>query len=175
MGSEREEKEDEEDRGEDTGSQEDEAAEQQRQGAPELDPRGLFSARGSLSAPVKGKVVQHFGKVKLASFKDVLFSKGVEFSTPENDEVHAVLAGLVAFSGTLPGYDTVVILDHGARSYSLYGRLGTSVVKKGETVCIIEAMKILNEIEADKSGTVTRILVDNGQAVEYGQPLFMIE
>ena len=50
-----------------------------------------------------------------------------------------------------------------------------SVVKEGDTVCIIEAMKILNEIEADKSGTVTRILVDNGQAVEYGQPLFMIE
>ena len=50
-----------------------------------------------------------------------------------------------------------------------------SVVKEGETICIIEAMKILNEIEADKSGTVTRIMVDNGQAVEYGQPLFMIE
>ena len=50
-----------------------------------------------------------------------------------------------------------------------------SVVKEGETICIIEAMKILNEIEADKSGTVTRVLVDNGQAVEYGQPLFMIE
>lgn len=48
-------------------------------------------------------------------------------------------------------------------------------VKEGETLCIIEAMKILNEIEADKSGTVTRILVDNGQAVEYGQPLFVIE
>lgn len=50
-----------------------------------------------------------------------------------------------------------------------------SVVKEGDTVCIIEAMKILNEIEADKSGTVTRILSENGQAVEYGQPLFMIE
>nr|WP_315487927.1 acetyl-CoA carboxylase biotin carboxyl carrier protein [uncultured Rhodoferax sp.] len=50
-----------------------------------------------------------------------------------------------------------------------------SVVKEGETVCIIEAMKILNEIEADKSGTVTRILCENGQAVEYGQPLFVIE
>jgi acetyl-CoA carboxylase biotin carboxyl carrier protein len=50
-----------------------------------------------------------------------------------------------------------------------------SVVKEGETVCIIEAMKILNEIEADKSGTITRILVNNGQAVEYGQPLFHIE
>ena len=50
-----------------------------------------------------------------------------------------------------------------------------SQVKEGETVCIIEAMKILNEIEADKSGTITQILVENGQAVEYGQPLFVIE
>ena len=52
--------------------------------------------------------------------------------------------------------------------------IGTQV-KEGDTVCIIEAMKILNEIEADKSGTVTQILVENGQAVEYGQPLFIIE
>jgi acetyl-CoA carboxylase biotin carboxyl carrier protein len=50
-----------------------------------------------------------------------------------------------------------------------------SVVKEGETVCIIEAMKILNEIEADKAGTITQILCENGQAVEYGQPLFVIE
>jgi acetyl-CoA carboxylase biotin carboxyl carrier protein len=50
-----------------------------------------------------------------------------------------------------------------------------SVVNEGDTICIIEAMKILNEIEADKSGTVTRIMVDNGQAVEYGQSLFIIE
>ncbi len=50
-----------------------------------------------------------------------------------------------------------------------------SQVKEGDTVCIIEAMKILNEIEADKSGTITQILCENGQAVEYGQPLFVIE
>ena len=50
-----------------------------------------------------------------------------------------------------------------------------SVVREGETICIIEAMKILNEIETDKSGTITKILCENGQAVEYGQPLFMIE
>jgi len=49
------------------------------------------------------------------------------------------------------------------------------VVKEGDTLCIIEAMKILNEIEADKSGSIKRILVENGQAVEYGQPLFIIE
>ena len=50
-----------------------------------------------------------------------------------------------------------------------------SQVKEGDTICIIEAMKILNEIEADKTGTVTKILGENGQAVEYGQPLFVIE
>ncbi|HWP18117.1 MAG TPA: acetyl-CoA carboxylase biotin carboxyl carrier protein [Burkholderiaceae bacterium] len=48
-------------------------------------------------------------------------------------------------------------------------------VKEGDALCIIEAMKIMNEIEADKSGTVTQILCENGQAVEYGQPLFVIE
>ena len=49
-----------------------------------------------------------------------------------------------------------------------------SQVKEGETICIIEAMKILNEIETDKGGTITQILCENGQAVEYGQPLFVI-
>ena len=48
-------------------------------------------------------------------------------------------------------------------------------VAEGETLCIIEAMKILNQIEADKSGTVKAILVENGQPVEFGQPMFIIE
>jgi len=48
-------------------------------------------------------------------------------------------------------------------------------VKEGDTLCIIEAMKILNEIESDKTGTIKRILAENGQAVEYGQALFVIE
>ena len=48
-------------------------------------------------------------------------------------------------------------------------------VTKGQTLCIIEAMKLLNEIESDASGVVKSILVENGQPVEYGQPLFVIE
>jgi acetyl-CoA carboxylase biotin carboxyl carrier protein len=47
-------------------------------------------------------------------------------------------------------------------------------VKEGQTLCIIEAMKLLNEIESDKAGVIKEILVENGQAVEYGQPLFVI-
>jgi acetyl-CoA carboxylase biotin carboxyl carrier protein len=50
-----------------------------------------------------------------------------------------------------------------------------SSVKEGDTLCIIEAMKLLNEIEADKTGTIKAVLVENGQPVEYGQPLFVIE
>ena len=50
-----------------------------------------------------------------------------------------------------------------------------TVVKEGDAICIIEAMKIMNEIEADKAGTITQVLAQNGQAVEFGQPLFVIE
>ncbi len=49
-----------------------------------------------------------------------------------------------------------------------------SVVKEGDTLCIIEAMKLLNEIDADASGVIKEILVENGQPVEFGQPLFII-
>ena len=48
-------------------------------------------------------------------------------------------------------------------------------VKVGDTLCIIEAMKLLNQIEADKAGTIKAILVENGEPVEYGQALFIIE
>ncbi len=82
---------------------------------------------------------------------------------PQEPEGHTVKSPMVGtfYRASSPG----------AKSFVEIG----SVVKEGETICIIEAMKILNEIEADKSGTVARILGENGQAVEYGQPLFVIE
>lgn len=58
----------------------------------------------------------------------------------------------------------------GAKSFVDIGQS----VNEGDTLCIIEAMKLLNEIESDKSGVVKAILVENGQAVEFGQPLFII-
>ena len=56
----------------------------------------------------------------------------------------------------------------------VFVEVGQSVMS-GDTLCIIEAMKILNQIEADKSGVIPKILVDNAEPVEYGQPLFIIE
>lgn len=58
----------------------------------------------------------------------------------------------------------------GAKAFVELGQ----AVKTGETVCIIEAMKLLNEIESDADGVIKEILVENGQPVEYGQPLFII-
>ena len=55
-----------------------------------------------------------------------------------------------------------------------FAEVGQSV-NAGDTLCIIEAMKILNQIESDKAGKITKILVENGQPVEYNQPLFIIE
>jgi acetyl-CoA carboxylase biotin carboxyl carrier protein len=55
-----------------------------------------------------------------------------------------------------------------------FAEVGTQV-KEGQTLCIVEAMKLMNEIESDKAGTVKVVLVENGQPVEYGQPLFVIE
>ena len=59
----------------------------------------------------------------------------------------------------------------GAKPFAEVG----SAIKEGDPICIIEAMKIMNEIECDMTGTVSKILVENGQAVEFGQPLFIVE
>ena len=60
--------------------------------------------------------------------------------------------------------------EPGARSFAEVG----DVVKKGQVLCIIEAMKLMNEIDSDAAGVVKAILVENGQPVEYGQPLFIL-
>ena len=59
----------------------------------------------------------------------------------------------------------------GAKPFAEVG----GAIKEGDPICIVEAMKIMNEIECDMTGTVTKIRVENGQAVEFGQPLFIIE
>jgi acetyl-CoA carboxylase biotin carboxyl carrier protein len=82
---------------------------------------------------------------------------------PAPQEGHIVKSPMVGTFYRSPSPGAPAFIEQGA------------VVKAGDTLCIIEAMKLLNEIEADVGGTVKKILVDNGQPVEYGQPLFIIE
>ena len=86
-----------------------------------------------------------------------------EAPAPEALELHTVKSPMVGtfYRSSSPG----------AKAFVEVG----DMVKEGDTICIIEAMKILNEIEADKSGKVVQVLCENGQAVEYGQALLTIE
>jgi len=79
---------------------------------------------------------------------------------PQGEVVHAPIVGTFYRS---PAPDEDAFVDIGDK------------VKKGETLCIIEAMKLMNEIEAEFSGTVTDILVENEEPVEYDQPLFVVD
>jgi acetyl-CoA carboxylase biotin carboxyl carrier protein len=89
-------------------------------------------------------------------------------------EVPAAVAAEVVVEHTVKSPMVGTFYRSASPGAKVFADVGDTV-KLGDTICIIEAMKILNEIESDKSGTVKRILVDNGQAVEYGQPLFVIE
>jgi acetyl-CoA carboxylase biotin carboxyl carrier protein len=81
---------------------------------------------------------------------------------PAAPEGHVVKAPMVGTFYRSPSPDAKAFVEVG------------QTVKEGDTICIIEAMKLMNEIEADASGTVKAILVENGQPVEYGQPLFIL-
>lgn len=94
----------------------------------------LFDRTVKVSAPVKGEVLQTFGRSKLTNFADMVRSKGIEFSTQAGSDVHVVQRGKVVFAGEMPGYDQVIVVEHGGRSFSLYGRLGSVAVKTGDVV-----------------------------------------
>jgi acetyl-CoA carboxylase biotin carboxyl carrier protein len=83
----------------------------------------------------------------------------LEPELPEGDVLKAPMVGTF-YRASSPGAEPFVEVG--------------SVVKVGDTLCIIEAMKLLNEIEAEDAGTVKAILIENGQPVEYGEPLFII-
>ena len=82
---------------------------------------------------------------------------------PAGQEGHVVKAPMVGTFYRSPSPDAKAFVEVG------------QTVKEGQTICIIEAMKLMNEIETDAGGVVKAILVENGQPVEYGQPLFLIE
>ena len=86
----------------------------------------------------------------------------VASADPAAERGHVVKAPMVGTFYRSPSPDAKVFAEVG------------QAVKEGDTICVIEAMKLMNEIEADASGVVKAILVENGQPVEYGQPLFIL-
>ena len=99
-----------------------------------FDGPGLKGRDVTLVRPIEGKVVGAFGRKRGAEFEDMVRSKGIEFLGAEGQPVRAVGLGRVLFSGLMPGFSHMVILDHGKRMYSLYGRLNNPQVARGQVV-----------------------------------------
>ncbi len=95
---------------------------------------GLSKLKGKLALPVVGKIVRKFGKYKASGFNEMILRKGIELLSEPSSAVKAVAAGRVIFNGTMPGYGTIVIVDHGDRFYTLYGLLSDTKVDKDEVV-----------------------------------------
>jgi acetyl-CoA carboxylase biotin carboxyl carrier protein len=130
------------------------------------------------------EITEGEGKVRIVKFSQTL--QPVAYQTP----AVMPMAPAAATTATVPATEAAaaapVVQGHAVKApmvgtfyrapnpgASPFVEVG-QVVKEGEALCIIEAMKLLNEIEADKSGVIKEILVENGEPVEYGQPLFVI-
>lgn len=90
-------------------------------------------------------------------------TEGSVSSEKSSDDGHIITAPMVGIFYASPSPDEPTFISKGQS------------VKTGEVICIIEAMKIMNQIESDVDGKLVRTLVENGEAVEYGQPLFVID
>lgn len=95
---------------------------------------GLDGLRGSLVFPVSGRLISGFGKQRHEEFSEVLFHKGIEMEAAGSSPVQAIASGKVVVQQDLPGIGLTVIVDHGDRYYSLYGRLQSVVKRAGEEV-----------------------------------------
>lgn len=128
------------------------------------------------------EITEGEGKVRIVKFSQAL--QPVAYHAPE--AAPAVVAAAPAAAATPAAPAAPAIQGHVVKAPMVgtfyrspnpgaapFVDVGQSV-KEGDALCIIEAMKLLNEIEADKSGVIKEILVENGEPVEYGQPLFVI-
>jgi len=116
-----------------------------------------ISRNFTASAPM-----QHYAPAQYAAAPQAATAAAAAPAAPAEEEGHAVKSPMVGTFYRSPSPDAKPFVEVG------------DTVAVGDTLCIIEAMKLLNEIEADKAGVVKKILVDNGQAIEYGEPLFII-
>ena len=128
---------------------------------------------------VKGNPSQsmHFAQPIMSAAQQTMASAQVPIApvAPTPAEVAATAAAAAEAEGHVVKSPMVgTFYRSSSPEAASYVEVGTQV-KEGQTICIIEAMKILNEIESDKSGRVAKILCENGQAVEYGQAMFIIE
>jgi septal ring factor EnvC (AmiA/AmiB activator) len=103
-----------------------------------------------ISRPVNGRVVRSFGRFHHAEFNDLIFNKGVLFLAPASAPIKAAARGQVVYVGKMPGYGSMIILDHGNRSHSLYAKLNEPRVQPKQLVEKGEVVALTGDVAADK-------------------------
>jgi len=98
----------------------------------------------------------------------------ISLETPDGFKIAMKKAEVISENVIVKPVEQVIVKETPKEESNQYVDIG-STVSKGDTLCIIEAMKLMNEIESDYSGKITEILVKDGETVEYGTPLFVIE
>jgi acetyl-CoA carboxylase biotin carboxyl carrier protein len=116
--------------------------------------------RGEPGVVSKGAVAQAEAAAPAAASKE---TEDKAEQAAQSKNIKTVTSPMVGTFYSAPSPDAEAYVEVGSR------------VKKGQTLCIIEAMKLMNEVESEYDGVITSILVENGQPVEYGEPLFYIE
>jgi acetyl-CoA carboxylase biotin carboxyl carrier protein len=109
------------------------------------------------------KYLSSFETISSAKRAEGAARKETEAEVPEENKLATITSPIVGIFHRAPSPESPPFVETG------------SAVKKGQVLCIVEAMKLMNEIESDTEGIISKILVENGQPVEYGEPLFLIE
>jgi len=123
----------------------------------------IVKSDGTVMVPMTHQPMQMPMAVAPVATAPVAPTAAAPAAAPEAETGHVVKSPMVGTFYRASGPNAKAFVEVGQQ------------VKEGEAICIIEAMKIMNEIDSDKAGTITKILVENGQPVEFGQPLFIIE
>ena len=126
--------------------------------------RGILGLRKiRVAAGIDAAAFQPVAQVHTASQPADADHESASAKPDETEGLHSISSPMVGMFYRAPNPDSPAFVEEG------------DVVSVGQTICIIEAMKIMNEIEADAKGRVVRVLVENGNPVEYNTPLFLIE
>ncbi len=104
---------------------------------------------GKVTNPVNGRVIRAFGKYRHAEFRDIIFNNGILYLAPVNAPIKAVAKGQVVYVGRMPGYGSMVIIDHGERNHTLYARLSSSRVQTRQLVDAGEVIALTEEVGSD--------------------------
>lgn len=130
----------------------------------ETDITELQLEREGAKIKIKREKFESVSAHRPAGVSSIESERTIEKEVPQADETLAAISSpIVGIFHRSPAPEAPPFVEVG------------SIVKKGQVLCIVEAMKLMNEIESDRDGTITKILVENGNPVEYGESLFLID